>query len=112
MDYEQTVTGIASDSDSRIMKRLREQQRQIELQQQEIDQVRYEKELLKEETKRLRAMTNNTAVAEIQRARRKEGCEPRALPQLHSVYEAKNPALPLEGTRDPVRFGQLLRQPA
>ena len=36
-------------TDSRIFKRLREQQRLIEVQQQEIDQIRFEKEMLTEE---------------------------------------------------------------
>merc|ERR1719426_593049 len=53
-EYEHAVQGIAMSTDSRIFKRLREQQKLIEVQQQEIDQIRFEKDMLGEETKRLR----------------------------------------------------------
>lgn len=94
-DYEQAVHGIAMNSDSRIFKRLREQQRQIELQQQEIDQTRYEKELLQEETRRLREMTHRNATAEY--ARRMDN-ELNPLPRLHQMYEAAHQAPRLPGT--------------
>merc|ERR1712151_840951 len=61
---EQAVQGNAMSTDSRIFKRLREQQRLIDLQQSEIDQIRYEKELLQEETRKLRQMTHQRGVEE------------------------------------------------
>mmetsp|Transcript_19757 Transcript_19757/g.42311 ORF Transcript_19757/g.42311 Transcript_19757/m.42311 type:complete len:200 (-) Transcript_19757:91-690(-) len=96
-EYEEAVTGIAKNSDSRIFKRLREQQRQIELQQQEIDQVRFEKELLQEETRRLRDLT---ASAQQYAPRREEGLT--ELPSLHAMYDAHRNPDPLPGTSAPV----------
>eukprot|EP00933_Yihiella_yeosuensis_P041408 TRINITY_DN3579_c0_g2_i1.p1 TRINITY_DN3579_c0_g2~~TRINITY_DN3579_c0_g2_i1.p1 ORF type:complete len:251 (+),score=51.53 TRINITY_DN3579_c0_g2_i1:26-778(+) len=102
-DYEQAVNGIAMTTDSRIYKRLREQQRQIELQQQDIDQVRFEKETLEMETKRLREMTRQ-AQPRIARQSDRSSRELNPLPRLHNSYEAKYPAQPLEGTRKQVIF--------
>eukprot|EP00930_Biecheleria_cincta_P016287 TRINITY_DN13307_c0_g1_i1.p1 TRINITY_DN13307_c0_g1~~TRINITY_DN13307_c0_g1_i1.p1 ORF type:complete len:240 (-),score=64.34 TRINITY_DN13307_c0_g1_i1:35-754(-) len=105
-DYEQAVRGIALTTDTRIFKRLREQQRQIELQQQEIDQVRFEKEMLREETKRLRELA---ATGERVGGRRQDFDERRdlrPLPMLHQQLEATYRAPPVEGTRERVRFPQ------
>lgn len=102
-DYEQAVHGIAMSADSRVFKRLREQQRLIDLQQQEIDQIRYEKELLQEETKRLRDMAAQGGVD--QRLKRQQKDDMMPLPRLHSAYEAKQMAGPLPGNRDEVIFG-------
>ena len=44
-------------ADARILKRLREQQRLIDIQQTEIDQIRHEKNCLSMETQRLRELT-------------------------------------------------------
>mmetsp|Transcript_117932 Transcript_117932/g.306198 ORF Transcript_117932/g.306198 Transcript_117932/m.306198 type:complete len:230 (-) Transcript_117932:85-774(-) len=100
-DYEQAVHGIAMNSDSRIFKRLREQQRQIQLQQQEIDQTRYEKELLQEETRRLREMTHRNAAAEYSR---RTDSEINPLPRLHQMYEANRVAPPMPDTDSAVIF--------
>jgi hypothetical protein len=54
--YEEAVQGQSASHDSRIFKRLKEQQRLIEIQQKEIDQIRFEKEMLQEETRQLRCM--------------------------------------------------------
>lgn len=99
-DYEQAVHGIAMSTDSRIMKRLREQQRLIELQQHEIDQVRFEKVMLEEETKRLRDMTasgqpTNPRAAEGRAAARFG--DNRYL-SLHMQREAARAAPPIAGS--------------
>lgn len=46
-------------ADARILKRLREQQRLIQIQQQELDQARFEKELLEGENNRLKVLCMN-----------------------------------------------------
>jgi hypothetical protein len=102
-DYEHAVHGVAMSTDSRIMKRLREQQRLIELQQREIDQVRFEKVVLEEETKRLRDMTMSGQVAAVQAARAARGHASSAghgggrNPSLHVQREAMRPAPPVLG---------------
>eukprot|EP00913_Durusdinium_trenchii_P016800 g15790.t1 len=119
-DYEQAIHGMATATDARIFKRLREQQRQIELQQQdlilcliistyrltqqplkEIDQIRFEKEILQEETKRLREISRRDAM----RSRQDDRRDVRGFPQLHAAFDAKVPVQPLPGTRDQVLFG-------
>eukprot|EP00747_Dinoflagellata_sp_TGD_P186143 gnl/TRDRNA2_/TRDRNA2_43035_c0_seq1.p1 gnl/TRDRNA2_/TRDRNA2_43035_c0~~gnl/TRDRNA2_/TRDRNA2_43035_c0_seq1.p1 ORF type:complete len:144 (+),score=37.18 gnl/TRDRNA2_/TRDRNA2_43035_c0_seq1:2-433(+) len=103
-EYEATVQGIVTSTDSRIFKRLREQQRLIEVQQQEIDQVRFEKELLQQETRRLREITHRGSSAASGR-RHEQDLGPQPLPRLHATYEARTPAPQIVGTRDPVIFG-------
>jgi len=103
MQYEHAVQGIAMSTDSRIFKRLREQQRLIEMQQQEIDQVRFEKEMLNEETKRLREMTSRGQAA---RPRALRADDLPQVPRLHTMFEAQGPAPILEGRNDPVRFAE------
>lgn len=105
-DYEQTVTGISMATDSRIFKRLREQERLIELQQREIDQARFEKEMLQEETRRLREMTSRGAMVEARRMARDEAGALESLPRLHQTYEASARAPPMEGTRHHVLFNR------
>mmetsp|Transcript_12682 Transcript_12682/g.17884 ORF Transcript_12682/g.17884 Transcript_12682/m.17884 type:complete len:227 (-) Transcript_12682:90-770(-) len=100
-DYEQAIHGMATATDARIFKRLREQQRQIELQQQEIDQIRFEKEILQEETKRLREISRRDAM----KSRHDDRRDARGFPQLHAAFDAKVPVQPLPGTRDQVLFG-------
>lgn len=101
-DFEKAVQGNAMSTDSRIFKRLREQQRLIELQQSEIDQIRYEKELLQDETKKLREMTHRSAATELRgRAQHKEAA---AFPSLHRMYENGDRAPNLPGTSYPVVF--------
>jgi len=104
-EYEHAVQGIAMSTDSRIFKRLREQQRLIEVQQQEIDQIRFEKEMLSEETKRLREMTSRGQGARPRYARA-QGNELPSVPRLHTLFEAQAQpgGLILEGRSDPVRF--------
>merc|ERR1719247_1453857 len=104
-DYEHAVQGIAMSTDSRIFQRLREQQRLIEVQQQEIDQVRFEKERLGEETKRLREMTSRGQAARPRYARAGADDLP-SIPRLHSMFEAGQSAPILEGRNDPVRFAE------
>lgn len=101
-DFEQAVQGNAMSTDSRIFKRLREQQRQIELQQSEIDQIRYEKELLQEETKKLREMTHRSAATELRG--RSQAAEPASFPSLHRMYDGGERAPNLPGTSHPVVF--------
>mmetsp|Transcript_100076 Transcript_100076/g.173741 ORF Transcript_100076/g.173741 Transcript_100076/m.173741 type:complete len:230 (+) Transcript_100076:47-736(+) len=103
-EYEHAVQGIAMSTDSRIFKRLREQQRLVEVQQQEIDQIRFEKEMLAEETKRLREMTSRGRAA-----RQRHAKEPTEMPRLHNMFEASRTAPLLEGTSDPVLFGTARR---
>jgi len=104
-EYEQAVHGIAMSTDSRIYRRLREQQRLIELQQQEIDQVRFEKELLSEETRRLRMMTSRDqrAAYNASLGQNQTGL---AFPRLHETYEARYAAPPMEGSGQDVIFAQ------
>lgn len=97
-DYEQAVHGMAMTTDTRIYKRLKEQQRQIELQQQEIDQVRFEKETLQEETKRLREMLQR-GQPRPRASERDRDLNP--IPRLGSLNNRFR-ALPIEGTRDQV----------
>eukprot|EP00440_Ansanella_granifera_P029022 gb/GFBE01031525.1/.p1 GENE.gb/GFBE01031525.1/~~gb/GFBE01031525.1/.p1 ORF type:complete len:229 (+),score=54.55 gb/GFBE01031525.1/:1-687(+) len=105
-DYEQAIHGMATATDSRIFKRLREQQRQIEMQQQEIDQIRFEKELLQEETKRLREISQQDARSQrLHDVRR----DLRGFPKLHQAFETTEHAQPLPGTRDEVRFASRRR---
>lgn len=114
-DYERQVQGIALSTDSRIFRRLREQQQLIEVQQQEIDQVRYEKELLQEETRRLRELAGRGAAPRPGGfSGHPAGPEPRQPPRLHHVMRADMAAPPLHGSRDPVVFpttGQPRRWP-
>jgi len=56
-EYEHTVQDVSNVADARILKRLREQQRLIDIQQAEIDEVRHEKNCLQAETQRLRELT-------------------------------------------------------
>ncbi|CAD7932437.1 unnamed protein product [Amoebophrya sp. A25] len=56
-EYEHTVQDVSNVADGRILKRLREQQRLIDLQQAEIDEIRHEKNCLQAETQRLRELT-------------------------------------------------------
>lgn len=103
--YEQAVQGISMTTDSRIYKRLREQQRLIELQQAEIDQIRFEKELLADETQRLRQMTGRDQREAYEANRQKVGREASMpLPSLHETYDARQPAPPLDGTGQNVLF--------
>lgn len=99
-DYERAVQGITLSTDSRIFRRLREQQRLIELQQREIDQARHERELLREETRRLRELA--AAPPRAGRAPRPE--EPGGPPRLHHALRADAPAPLPEGSRAPLRF--------
>eukprot|EP00927_Polykrikos_kofoidii_P041147 TRINITY_DN35063_c0_g1_i1.p1 TRINITY_DN35063_c0_g1~~TRINITY_DN35063_c0_g1_i1.p1 ORF type:complete len:241 (-),score=49.20 TRINITY_DN35063_c0_g1_i1:360-1082(-) len=103
-DYEQAVNGIAMTTDSRIYKRLREQQRLIEMQQNEIDQIRFEKELLGEETRRLRQAT--TRDQQVAYSNTYGGSSPQSLPfpGLHETYEGRRAAPPLEGSEREVVF--------
>eukprot|EP00418_Pyrodinium_bahamense_P064556 CAMPEP_0179101452 /NCGR_PEP_ID=MMETSP0796-20121207/46907_1 /TAXON_ID=73915 /ORGANISM="Pyrodinium bahamense, Strain pbaha01" /LENGTH=208 /DNA_ID=CAMNT_0020799303 /DNA_START=148 /DNA_END=774 /DNA_ORIENTATION=+ len=103
VDYERAVHSIAMSSDSRVFRRLREQQQLIDLQQQEIDQVRYEKELLQEETQRLRALAGQAATIASPPCAT-AGAGPVAFERLHHMRWATSAAPPLEGTRQPVLF--------
>jgi hypothetical protein len=105
-EYEHAVQGIAMSTDSRIFKRLREQQRLIEVQQQEIDQIRLEKEVLGEETSRLREMTSRGQAARPRYARAAASDEMSRVPKLHTMFEANRDAPFLEGRSDPVQFPQ------
>jgi len=77
---------MAMSSDSRIYKRLREQQRLIELQQAEIDQIRFEKEVLQDETRRLRMMTGRDQAAAYAKRLEGHGHEAPGLP-FPSLHE-------------------------
>ena len=55
-DYEANFLATSGLADARILKRLKEQQRLIQIQQAELDQVRFEKELLEGENNRLKVM--------------------------------------------------------
>eukprot|EP00928_Gymnodinium_smaydae_P072390 TRINITY_DN55763_c0_g1_i1.p1 TRINITY_DN55763_c0_g1~~TRINITY_DN55763_c0_g1_i1.p1 ORF type:complete len:259 (-),score=76.55 TRINITY_DN55763_c0_g1_i1:45-758(-) len=101
-DYEQAVHGIAMSTDSRIYRRLREQQRLIELQQAEIDQIRFEKELLHEETSRLRQMTGRDRMAHANANNHLPSALP--FPSVHETYEARRGAPPQEDSGQHVIF--------
>ena len=58
-DYEANFLATSGLADARILKRLREQQRLIQIQQQELDQARFEKELLEGENNRLKVLCMN-----------------------------------------------------
>ena len=54
--YERTFMGASGLADARIIRRLEEQQRVIQIQQQELDQTRFERDVVADEAKRLRQM--------------------------------------------------------
>jgi hypothetical protein len=54
LDYEQQFLSSSSLVDQRVLKKIKEQQRVIQVQQSELDQTRFERDTLKEENKRLR----------------------------------------------------------
>jgi len=87
-DYEQAVNGIAMSTDSRIFKRLKEQQTLIEVQQAEIDQIRFEKELLQEETRRLRSLSGRDQAAAYNSTSTNQAAGGLPFPELHHCYEA------------------------
>merc|ERR1719401_210265 len=110
VDSSGGVTGMLSE-DVRLFKdgldfRLKEFEescnriQDIERRLQEIDQVRFEKVMLEEETKRLRDMTMGGQVAAVQAARAagRDGGGPvggRAAPLLHAQREATRAAPPI-----------------
>merc|ERR1719410_3090622 len=106
-DYQQAVDGMTMSSDNRILKRLKEQQRLIVLQQQEIDQIQYEKQLLEEETKKLRLMAQRS-VAGL-RAPGDSGLvqttpsEYAKQPSYHQDRYARSEAPMIPGTNRPVQ---------
>ena len=54
--YERTFMGASGLADARIIRRLEELQRTIQVQQQELDQARFERDVVADEAKRLRQM--------------------------------------------------------
>lgn len=54
--YERTFMGASGLADARIIRRLEELQRTIQVQQQELDQARFERDVVADEAKRLRHM--------------------------------------------------------
>jgi hypothetical protein len=54
--YERTFMGVSGLADARIIRRLEELQRVITVQQQELDQARFERDIVADEAKRLRQM--------------------------------------------------------
>ncbi len=54
--YERTFMGVSGLADARIIRRLEELQRVIQVQQQELDQARFERDVVADEAKRLRQM--------------------------------------------------------
>merc|ERR1719414_1881443 len=89
-EYEEAVLGITVSTDNRVFRRLREQQRLIEVQQHEIDQIRYEKELLQEETKRLREMAHRGGAMGGPQARDPRRLDPAPLGRLHHACQARD----------------------
>jgi len=111
-DYQQAIDGMSMSSDSRILKRLKEQQQLIVLQQQEIDQIQYEKQLLEEETKKLRLMAQRSG-AGLRTPGSSSGfvqappsSEYAQLPSYHRDRYARNPAPMMPGTNGPVYHHQ------
>lgn len=105
-DFEEAVSTVAVSTDSRIYKRLREQQRLIDLQQREIDQVRFEKEMLEQETRLLRERVDFVANDGQEKGQSRDAMVLRnqPAPRLHAVNEAHYKAKPVYGTNEPVRF--------
>ena len=54
--YERTFMGVSGLADARIIRRLEELQRVIQVQQQELDQTRFERDVVSDEARRLRQM--------------------------------------------------------
>jgi hypothetical protein len=54
--YERTFMGVSGLADARIIRRLEELQRTIQVQQQELDQARFEKDVVADEAKRLKQL--------------------------------------------------------
>lgn len=93
-EYEHTVQQVSNVADARILKRLREQQRLIDVQQAEIDQIRHEKNCLQAETRRLRELTrfgHYTEGAAFRRVK-DEGGVGGNYPNAHVTYQATVPA--------------------
>jgi hypothetical protein len=78
------TSGLA---DARILKRLREQQRLIQIQQQELDQARFEKELLEGENNRLKVMCMNAPDFSFSSPNQPAPWQEK--PSLHIAAEAK-----------------------
>jgi len=56
-DYERSLNEVSETADSRVLRRLRQQSTLIQVQQNEIDQLRLEKNILEAETRKLRELT-------------------------------------------------------
>lgn len=87
-EYEHTVQDVSNVADARILKRLREQQRLIDIQQAEIDQVRHEKNCLQAETQRLRELTKFGHYTEGAVFKRNNQATERSYPSVHVSYHA------------------------
>merc|ERR1719420_2840371 len=98
-EYDSAVHDIAQVADSRILRRLRDNQRKIDVQQQEIDQLRFEKETLDKETRKLQEMAGQGhytgPIAEPQGGRGYHDDAP--MPRLHNTMEASSRAPPIVG---------------
>eukprot|EP00397_Hematodinium_sp_SG-2012_P043316 GEMP01048128.1.p1 GENE.GEMP01048128.1~~GEMP01048128.1.p1 ORF type:complete len:277 (+),score=69.00 GEMP01048128.1:250-1080(+) len=56
-DYERSLNEVSETADSRILRRLRQQSTLIQVQQNEVDQLRLEKNILEAQTRKLRELT-------------------------------------------------------
>lgn len=105
-EYDAAVHDIAQVADSRILRRLRDNQRKIDLQQQEIDQLRFEKDILEKETRKLREMAGQGHyTGPISEPYGGRGHDQPPMPRLHNVMEGHSKAPPIVGDQR-VRHGR------
>ena len=93
--YERTFMGATGLADARIIRRLEELQRIIQVQQQELDQARFERDVVADEAKRLRHMFVKNGGSSVKQPQMMAGLSNQQEPfstvptSLHTVTSAK-----------------------
>jgi hypothetical protein len=87
--FESQFAEASGLADKRVLKRISEQQRIIEAQQIEMDQLRFERDVLKDETRRLQALARQEPPKYSQVFNRGGGEDTGGIPDLHGLREGR-----------------------
>jgi hypothetical protein len=98
--FESQFAEASGLADKRVLKRISEQQRIIEAQQIEMDQLRFERDVLKDETRRLQALARREPPNYQQSVFNRGGADDGSgIPDLHGLREGRK-----QGTDDRIKF--------
>ena len=92
-DYERNFLQSSGLVDARVLKRVREQQRVIQVQQGELDQMRFEKEILEAENRRLKELCIHQPDFAFHAPAAAAAPVRPAMPSFHAVNEANQRAM-------------------